>query len=150
MVVAAVFSVSSGIVSVLAGEATLEESLVTAPIGEGHLGLLLAEESGGAGAELLALPAAIDLLDQAINSTLPRTIITGATTFLALLGLTFFGGEVLQSFTQAMLFGVVVGIYSTTFIASPILIYLGVRTQSAERGTSPSAGVPAKTQATTP
>jgi preprotein translocase subunit SecF len=91
-----------------------------------------------------------DLLDQAINSTLPRTIITGATTFLALLGLTFFGGEVLQSFTQAMLFGVVVGIYSTTFIASPILIYLGVRTQSVERGTSPSAGVPAKTQATTP
>ena len=58
-------SVSSGIVSVLAGEATLEECLVTAPIGEGHLGLLLAEESGGAGAELLALPSAIDLLDQA-------------------------------------------------------------------------------------
>jgi Mrp family chromosome partitioning ATPase len=58
-------SVSTGIVSVLAGEATLEECLVTAPIGEGHLGLLLAEESGGAGAELLALPSAIDLLDQA-------------------------------------------------------------------------------------
>jgi preprotein translocase subunit SecF len=73
-----------------------------------------------------------DLLDQAINATLPRTVITGATTFLALLGLTFFGGEVLQSFTQAMLFGVVVGIYSTTFIASPILIYLGVRTQTVE------------------
>jgi Mrp family chromosome partitioning ATPase/capsular polysaccharide biosynthesis protein len=58
-------SVNSGIVSVLAGEAKLEECLVTAPIGEGHLGLLLAEESGGAGAELLALPTALDLLDQA-------------------------------------------------------------------------------------
>lgn len=58
-------SVSSGIVSVLAGEAKLEECLVTAPIGEGHLGLLLAEESGGAGAELLALPSALELLDQA-------------------------------------------------------------------------------------
>jgi len=58
-------SVSSGIVSVLAGEAKLEECLVTAPIGEGHLGLLLAEESGGAGAELLALPTALDLLEQA-------------------------------------------------------------------------------------
>lgn len=58
-------SVSSGIVSVLAGEAKLEDCLVTAPIGEGHLGLLLAEESGGAGAELLALPAALELLDQA-------------------------------------------------------------------------------------
>jgi preprotein translocase subunit SecF len=71
-----------------------------------------------------------DLLDLAINSTLPRTVITGATTFLALLGLTFFGGEVLAAFTQAMLVGVVIGIYSTTFIASPILIYLGVRTQT--------------------
>jgi preprotein translocase subunit SecF len=70
-----------------------------------------------------------DLLDLAINTTLPRTVITGATTFLALLGLTFFGGEVLASFTQAMLVGVVIGIYSTTFIASPILIYLGVRPQ---------------------
>jgi receptor protein-tyrosine kinase len=58
-------SVSSGIVSVLAGEAKLEDCLVTAPIGEGHLGLLLAEESGGAGAELLALPSALELLDQA-------------------------------------------------------------------------------------
>ena len=71
-----------------------------------------------------------DLLDLAINTTLPRTVITGATTFLALLGLTFFGGEVLRAFTQAMLVGVVVGIYSTTFIAAPILIYLGVRTQT--------------------
>jgi preprotein translocase subunit SecF len=71
-----------------------------------------------------------DLLDLAINTTLPRTVITGATTFLALLGLTFFGGEVLSAFTQAMLVGVVVGIYSTTFIASPVLIYLGVRTQT--------------------
>jgi preprotein translocase subunit SecF len=71
-----------------------------------------------------------DLLDLAINTTLPRTVITGATTFLALLGLTFFGGEVLAAFTQAMLVGVIIGIYSTTFIASPILIYLGVRTQT--------------------
>ena len=71
-----------------------------------------------------------DLLDLAINTTLPRTVITGATTFLALLGLTFFGGEVLSAFTQAMLVGVIVGIYSTTFIAAPILIYLGVRTQT--------------------
>ncbi|MEX2128663.1 MAG: protein translocase subunit SecF [Xanthobacteraceae bacterium] len=88
-----------------------------------------------------------ELLDLAINTTLPRTVITGATTFLALLGLTFFGGEVLQSFTQAMLFGVIVGIYSTTFIASPILIYLGVRTQIVA-GSSTPAKVEAKSEAT--
>jgi preprotein translocase subunit SecF len=71
-----------------------------------------------------------ELLDLAINQTLPRTVITSVTTFLALLGLTFFGGEVIQGFTLAMLFGVVVGVYSTAFIAAPILIYLGVRTQT--------------------
>jgi preprotein translocase subunit SecF len=85
-----------------------------------------------------------DLLDLAINSTLPRTVITGATTFLALLGLTFFGGEVLRAFTQAMLVGVIIGIYSTTFIAAPILIYLGVRTQTV--GEAPSARARAKTE----
>jgi preprotein translocase subunit SecF len=73
-----------------------------------------------------------ELLDLAINQTLPRTVITSVTTFLALLGLTFFGGEVIQAFTLAMLFGVVVGVYSTAFIAAPILIYLGVRTQTVE------------------
>jgi preprotein translocase subunit SecF len=73
-----------------------------------------------------------DLLDLAINQTLPRTVITSVTTFLALLGLTFFGGEVIQGFTLAMLFGVIIGVYSTIFIASPLLIYLGVRTQTVE------------------
>jgi preprotein translocase subunit SecF len=71
-----------------------------------------------------------ELLDLAVNQTLPRSVITTATTFLALLGLTFFGGEVLAAFTQAMLVGVIIGVYSTTFIAAPILIYLGVRAQT--------------------
>jgi preprotein translocase subunit SecF len=75
-----------------------------------------------------------ELLDISVNSTLPRTVITSVTVLLALLGLNFFGGEVIQSFTQAMLFGVVVGVYSTTFIAAPMLIYLGVRTQTVEAG----------------
>lgn len=73
-----------------------------------------------------------ELLDLAINQTLPRTVITSVTTLLALLGLTFFGGEVIQGFTLAMLFGVVIGVYSTAFIAAPIVIYLGVRTQTVE------------------
>lgn len=72
------------------------------------------------------LPVA-DLLDIAINSTLTRTTITATTTFLALLGLFFFGGEVIQGFTASMLVGVIVGTYSSIFIASPILIYLGLR-----------------------
>ena len=67
------------------------------------------------------------MIDQAINSTLSRSVITHVTTTLALLGLAFFGGEVIRGFTIAMLFGVVVGTYSSVFIAAPILIYLGVK-----------------------
>jgi preprotein translocase SecF subunit len=68
-----------------------------------------------------------DLLDKAMNDTLTRTIVTGVSTGLALLALAFFGGEVLKSFTYAMLFGLVVGTYSSVFIAAPILIYLGLK-----------------------
>jgi preprotein translocase SecF subunit len=78
-----------------------------------------------------------DLLDQAMNDTLTRTIITGVSTGLALLSLAFFGGEVLKSFSYAMLFGLVVGTYSSVFIAAPILIYLGLK-QGSET-TAPAA-----------
>lgn len=87
-----------------------------------------------------------ELLDLAINQTLPRTVITGVTTLLALFGLTIFGGEVIQSFTQAMIFGVIIGTYSSIFIAAPILIYLGVRTQTVEG--KAVGGVEAKAEAT--
>jgi preprotein translocase subunit SecF len=72
-----------------------------------------------------------ELLDRAMNDTLTRTIITGASTGLALIALAIFGGEVLKSFSYAMLFGLVVGTYSSVFIAAPILIYLGLK-QGAE------------------
>ncbi len=72
------------------------------------------------------MPAA-EVLDLAINSTLSRTIMTAMTTILALLSLVIFGGPVIQSFSYAMLFGVLVGTYSSIFIAAPVLIYLGVR-----------------------
>lgn len=68
-----------------------------------------------------------ELLNIAINSTLARTTITSVTTFLALLGLFFFGGEVIRGFTSSMLVGVIIGTYSSIFIAAPILIYLGLR-----------------------
>ena len=72
------------------------------------------------------MPAS-EVLDLAINSTLSRTIMTAMTTILALLSLVIFGGPVIQSFSYAMLFGVLVGTYSSIFIAAPVLIYLGVR-----------------------
>jgi preprotein translocase SecF subunit len=68
-----------------------------------------------------------EMLDLSINSTLTRTVITSVTTFLALLALSIFGGAAIEGFAYSMLFGVIVGTYSSIFIAAPILIYLGLR-----------------------
>ena len=72
------------------------------------------------------------LLNESINSTLSRSIITHVTVTLALLALLLFGGHAIHSFTAVMMFGVVlVGTYTSIFIAAPILIYLGVGTTRA-------------------
>jgi preprotein translocase SecF subunit len=68
-----------------------------------------------------------NLLDVSINETLSRTILTSVTTLLALFALFFFGGEVIRGFVFAMIWGVVVGTYSSIFIASPVLLLLGVK-----------------------
>jgi len=77
-----------------------------------------------------------DLLNISINSTLSRSIITHLTVTLALLALFWFGGHAIHGFVTTMIFGVVlVGTYTSVFIAAPILIYLGVgtgRQESAE------------------
>jgi preprotein translocase subunit SecF len=72
----------------------------------------------------LPIPQMIDL---SINAVLSRTIMTSTTTLLALIALVLFGGHVIRSFSLAMMFGVIVATYSSIFICSPILIYLGVR-----------------------
>jgi preprotein translocase subunit SecF len=70
-----------------------------------------------------------DLLNISVNATLSRSIITHMTVTLALLALLLFGGQAIHSFTATMMFGVVlVGTYTSIFIAAPILIYLGVGT----------------------
>ncbi|WP_425418231.1 protein translocase subunit SecDF [Oricola indica] len=74
-----------------------------------------------------------ELLDLSMNQTLPRTIQTSLTTLLALMALFFFGGEVLQSFVAAMIFGVVVGTYSSIFIAAPLLILFKLRPGALDR-----------------
>lgn len=72
-----------------------------------------------------------DMIDLSINAVLPRTIMTATTVFLALLALVLFGGEVIRSFSLAMMWGIFVGTYSSIFICTPILIYLGVRNEGA-------------------
>ncbi|GAB5376942.1 MAG: hypothetical protein AcusKO_34040 [Acuticoccus sp.] len=68
-----------------------------------------------------------DLLDLSINQMLSRTLMTSITTLLALVALFVFGGAVIRSFTFAMIWGVVVGTFSSIFIAAPLLITLGLR-----------------------
>jgi preprotein translocase subunit SecF len=68
-----------------------------------------------------------DLLNVAINETLSRTVMTSVTTLIALIALYTLGGEVIRGFTFAMIWGVVVGTYSSVFVASPLLLYLGVK-----------------------
>ena len=79
------------------------------------------------------------LLNESINSTLSRSIITHVTVTLALLALLLFGGQAIHSFTAVMMFGVVlVGTYTSIFIAAPILIYLGVGTTRADAPDTPT------------
>ncbi len=67
-----------------------------------------------------------DLTNLSINETLSRTLITSVTTLLALLSIYLFGGEILKGFSLAMILGVIIGTYSSIFIANPILVYLNV------------------------
>ena len=67
-----------------------------------------------------------DLTNISINETLSRTIITSATTLLALLSIYIFGGEILKGFSLAMILGVFFGTYSSIYIANSVMIYLRV------------------------
>ncbi len=68
-----------------------------------------------------------ELLDLSVNDTLSRTILTSVTTLIALLSLYVFGGQVMRGFTFAMIWGVLVGTYSSVYVASPLLLILGVK-----------------------
>jgi preprotein translocase subunit SecF len=93
-----------------------------------------------------------ELLNVSVNATLSRSIVTHVTVACSLLALLLFGGQAIRSFTATMMFGVVlVGTYTSVFIASPILIYLGVgtgRMTGAEEPESPPAAP--ETPPTTP
>src|SRR5262249_7408411 len=69
----------------------------------------------------------LKLVDQSINQTLARTILTSGLTFLAVLSLYLFGGEVIHGFAFALVVGVIIGTYSSIFIASPIVVYFSRR-----------------------
>ena len=71
----------------------------------------------------LELPKVVDL---AINATMSRTLLTSGTTLLALMSIFLFGGEVLRGMSFALIFGVIVGTYSSIFVASAVVLVLGI------------------------
>lgn len=77
----------------------------------------------------MAIP---ELVDISINQMLSRTLLTSLTTIIALAALFLFGGEIIRSFTAAMIWGVVIGTYSSIYIASPVLIYFNLRPGAAQ------------------
>jgi preprotein translocase SecF subunit len=68
-----------------------------------------------------------ELLNLSINETLPRTILTGGTTLATALVLSFFAGEVIKPFALVMTFGIIVGTFSSIFVASPVLLWIAQR-----------------------
>jgi preprotein translocase SecF subunit len=82
-----------------------------------------------------------DLIDRSINETLARTLMTSFTTFLALLALLLVGGPTIRGFTIAMIWGVVIGTYSSIYVASPMVLHLRPPRESpAQAPEAPEAG----------
>jgi preprotein translocase subunit SecF len=96
------------------------------------------------------------ILNRSVNETLPRTILTGGATILALLSLLILAGEIIRPFAWVMLFGVVVGTFSSVFIASPVLLAIerrwpgqdvrGVKARVVSAGSTTPPGLAAPSQ----
>jgi preprotein translocase subunit SecF len=81
-----------------------------------------------------------ELIDRSINETLARTVMTSLTTLLALLALLFAGGPTVRGFTIAMIWGVMIGTYSTVYVASPLVLHLRVPRESTAQAAEPTEG----------
>lgn len=88
-----------------------------------------------------------NMIDMSINAVLPRTIMTATTVMLALIALVAFGGQVIRSFSLAMIWGIFVATYSSIFICSPMLIYLGLRNEEGDKVSASQEGAVTDTAA---
>ena len=83
----------------------------------------------------------VEIMNLSVNQTLPRTILTSVTTLLVLIALFVFGGDSLKGFSVALIIGVLVGTYSSIFVASPVVLALGVSKQDLIREKVEKEGV---------
>lgn len=82
-----------------------------------------------------------ELFNFSVNQTLSRTLMTSVTTLLALIALYVFGGEVIRGFVYALIFGILIGTYSSVFVASPVLLLMNIPRGNDEKDT-PQPGDP--------
>ena len=92
----------------------------------------------------------VDVLNQSVNQTLARTVLTSGTTMAAVLSLWILGGEVIRPFAIAMAIGIVVGTYSSVFIASPTLLFLERRFGGTSAAVGPASEVAASVRREAP
>jgi preprotein translocase subunit SecF len=81
------------------------------------------------------------LINRSLNQTLSRTVMTSGLTFLTVLALFLFGGPVLHAFSFALVVGIIIGTYSTLFVASPIIVWWNDRSAAAKKGAPPAPAV---------
>ncbi|WP_126977373.1 protein translocase subunit SecF [Frigidibacter oleivorans] len=79
-----------------------------------------------------------DLMNLSVNETLSRTVMTSGTTLIALIALLVFGGDVIRGFVFAMTWGVVVGTYSSVYVAKNVVLWLGVKRDWSKPGDTPA------------
>jgi preprotein translocase subunit SecF len=82
-----------------------------------------------------------DLLNRSVNETLPRTVMTGSTTLASLLALLIFGGAVIRPFAWVLAFGIIIGTFSSIYVASPLLLLIE-RRWSRKAGEATAKGKP--------
>jgi preprotein translocase subunit SecF len=85
----------------------------------------------------------VRLLNLTVNETLSRTLLTSTTTLIAVLMLFFFGGEVIHGFSLAMIWGILIGTYSSIWVAAALLIYFGVKRSTVVREEAPAGAAAA-------
>jgi preprotein translocase subunit SecF len=83
-----------------------------------------------------------DIINSSINETLPRTVLTSGTTLMTLLALFFLGGAVIRPFALVLILGVVIGTYSSIFVASPVLLELETFSKNREKRLSAAPAKP--------
>jgi preprotein translocase SecF subunit len=83
-----------------------------------------------------------ELIDLSVNETFSRTMITGPTAIMALIGLAIFGGETLYGFSVILIFGLICGTYSSIYVGAPLLLLFNKRPEPAEPGSKAAVARP--------